>query len=66
MALEFAMAQHGIPRNRPALKATLKKKALAAIQKNPLLRDRYAPTANAKKATRPRGSPAAAKTQIPG
>ena len=60
------MARHGIPRNRPSLKAALKKKALAAMQKNPLLRDRYAPTAPAKKATRQRGSQTGAKTQTPG
>lgn len=49
LAVELAMDRCGLPRNRPSLKAALKKKALAAMQTRPLLRDRYGAAADPKK-----------------
>ena len=41
MAVEFAMARHGLPRNQPSLKAAIEKKVLKAMADRPLLRERY-------------------------
>lgn len=42
LAVELAMAQAGLPRNKPSLKAAVKKKLLKEMENRPLLRDQYA------------------------
>ena len=57
LAVECAMARAGLPRNKPSLRAAVRKKLLKEMENRPLLRDQYAAEiANAKKATRRRGA----------
>lgn len=51
LAVELAMAQAGLPRNKPSLKAAVKKKLLKEMETSPLCRELYAAEiADAKKA----------------